>query len=87
MKIRDLHIVLLVSLSFFSFQLSLASDTVFVSGAVRHEGLLEHKPWYYGSQSYVDLSVHYLNDSNSHHFHSLQANVLGRTDPLAYGGL
>jgi hypothetical protein len=77
LKFRDLHIALLVSLSLFTFQLSLASDTVFVSGAVRHEGLLEHKPWYYGSQSYVDLSVHYLNDSNSHHFHSLQANVRG----------
>jgi hypothetical protein len=64
-------------LSIFHCPFSIANDTVFVSGAVRHEGLLAHKPWYYGSQSYVDLSVHYLNDSNAHHFHSLQANVRG----------
>lgn len=52
-----------------------ANDTVYVSGAIRHDGLLEHNPWYYGSNSYVDFSVHYLNDSNSAHFHSLRAST------------
>lgn len=52
-----------------------ANDTVYVSGAIQHDGLLEHNPWYYGSNSYVDFSVHYLNDSNSAHFHSLRAST------------
>lgn len=55
--------------------MALAADTTYVSGAVQHDGLLEHKPWWYGSNSYFDLSVHYLNDSNSHHFKSLQATT------------
>lgn len=54
---------------------ALAADTTYVSGAVQHDGLLEHKPWHYGSNSYVDFSVHYLNDSNAHHFKSLQATT------------
>ena len=54
---------------------TLAADTTYVSGAVQHDGLLEHKPWYYGSNSYLDLSVHYLNDSNNAHFHELRATT------------
>ena len=52
-----------------------AHDTTYVSGAIQHDGLLEHQPWYYGSNSYVDLSVHYLNDSNKAHFHELRATT------------
>ena len=53
-----------------------ASDTVYVSGAVQHDGLLEWDPkWYYGSNSYLDLSVHYLNDSNRCHFKGLRATT------------
>lgn len=55
---------------------SLAADTTYVSGAIQHDGLLEYDPkWYYGSNSYVDLSVHYLNDSNKAHFRELRATT------------
>lgn len=53
-----------------------ANDTTYVSGALQHDGLLEWKPkWYYGSNSYLDLSVHYHNDSNSIGFQSLRAST------------
>jgi len=52
-----------------------ANDTVYVSGGIQHDGLLEYKPWAYKSNSYVDLSVHYENDSNSAHFRSLRAST------------
>ncbi len=52
-----------------------ARDTTYVSGAIQHDGLLEWSPWMYYSNSYVDLSVHYLKDSNSAHFRSLRATT------------
>ena len=52
-----------------------AHDTVYVSGAVEHSGLLDWKPVMYHSNSYLDLSVHYLNDSNNAHFHELRATT------------
>ncbi|MBR0065468.1 MAG: hypothetical protein IJQ06_07750 [Paludibacteraceae bacterium] len=59
--------------------LSLAAsprDTVYVSGGVQHDGLLKWKDgWGYLSNSYLDLSVHYLNDSNTAHFRSLRAST------------
>lgn len=54
---------------------ALANDTTYVTGALQHDGLLEYKPWHYGSNSYLDFSVHYINDSNTHHFKSLQATT------------
>ena len=36
-----------------------ANDTVFVSGAVQHDGLLDWKPVMYHSNSYLDLSLHW----------------------------
>lgn len=53
-----------------------ARDTTYVSGAIQHDGLLEYRPkWHYGSNSYVDLSVHYRNDSNALHFKQLRAST------------
>lgn len=53
-----------------------ANDTVYVSGAIDHSGLLEWSPkWYYGSNSYLDLSVNYQNDSNKYHFRELRATT------------
>lgn len=52
-----------------------AHDTVYVSGAIEHSGLLDWKPVMYHSNSYLDLSVHYLNDSNRAHFHELRATT------------
>ncbi|MBR7154247.1 MAG: hypothetical protein IKD12_02935 [Paludibacteraceae bacterium] len=53
-----------------------ANDTVYVSGAIDHSGLLEWNPkWHYGSNSYLDLSVHYRNDSNRFHFKELRATT------------
>lgn len=52
-----------------------ANDTVFVSGGLQHDGLLDWTPVMYHSNSYLDLSVHYLNDSNNAHFHSLRAST------------
>ena len=54
-----------------------ANDTVYVSGEIQHEGLLDWSPVMYHSNSYVDLSVHYVNDSNNAHFHSLRASTRG----------
>ena len=51
------------------------NDTVYVSGGLQHDGLMEFKPVKYLSNSYFDLSVHYLNDSNTAHFHSLRATT------------
>lgn len=36
---------------------------------------MDWKPVMYHSNSYLDLSVHYLNDSNKAHFHSLRATT------------
>lgn len=52
-----------------------ANDTVYVSGGLQHDGLLEFKPIAYLSNSYLDLIVHYLNDSNKAHFRSLRATT------------
>ena len=52
-----------------------AHDTTYVSGAVEHTGLLDWTPVMYHSNSYLDLSVHYLNDSNAARFHELRATT------------
>ena len=52
-----------------------ANDTVYVSGGLQHDGLLQIKPVAYLSNSYFDLSVHYVNDSNKAHFRSLRAST------------
>ena len=52
-----------------------ANDTVFVSGDLQHDGILEWTPVTYGSNSYLDLSVHYVNDSNKAQFRSLKAST------------
>ena len=52
-----------------------ANDTVYVSGGLQHDGLLQIQPVAYLSNSYLDLSVHYVNDSNSAHFRSLRASL------------
>ena len=54
-----------------------AKDTTYVSGGIQHDGLLDWKPVRYHSNSYVDLSVFYVNDSNAAHFHSLRATTRG----------
>ncbi|MBQ7258980.1 MAG: hypothetical protein IJS57_03435 [Paludibacteraceae bacterium] len=76
MRIRFANILSSLALCFLLFAPKVfAADTTYVSGAVQHDGLLEHKPWYYGSNSYLDLSVHYLNDSNNAHFRELRATT------------
>ena len=40
-----------------------ANDTVFVSGALQHDGLLDWTPVMYHSNSYLDLSVHWQRES------------------------
>ena len=68
--------ILLLALGSLLLAPAIANDTVYVSGAIDHSGLLEHTPkWYYGSNSYLDLSVHYLNDSNKCHFKELRATT------------
>ena len=52
-----------------------AHDTVYVSGAVDHSGLLDWTPVMYHSNSYLDLSVHYVNDSNNARFRELRATT------------
>ena len=52
-----------------------ANDTVYVSGGLQHDGLLDWTPVMYHSNSYFDLSVHYVNDSNKAHFRSLRAST------------
>lgn len=53
-----------------------ANDTVYVSGSIQHDGLLEwHEKVTYPSNSYLDLSLHYRNDSNKVHFRSLRATT------------
>lgn len=53
-----------------------ANDTTYVMGGIQHDGLLEWKPkWYYGSNTYLDLSVYYQNDSNNAHFKELRATT------------
>lgn len=71
MRKRFVHIFL----SLFCVVSLCANDTTYVSGALQHDGILEHRPWYYGSNSYFDLSVYYLNDSNVAHFHELRATT------------
>ena len=41
------------------FSYSYANDTVFVSGGLQHDGLLDWSPVKYHSNSYLDLSVHW----------------------------
>ena len=68
--------IVLLPLSIVLLPLSLwANDTVFVSGGLQHDGLLQIKPVAYLSNSYFDLGVHYVNDSNKAHFRSLYART------------
>lgn len=55
-------------------------DTVYVRGGVEHTGLLESQPVWYGSNSYLDLSVHYSkldrpSDDRRHSFRELRATT------------
>ena len=52
-----------------------ANDTVYVSGGLQHDGLLDWTPVMYHSNSYFDLSVNYQNDSNNAGFHALRAST------------
>ena len=53
-----------------------SNDTVYVSGGIQHDGLLEWRNKVaYLSNSYVDFSVHYRNDSNAVGFRSLRATT------------
>ena len=52
-----------------------ANDTVYVSGALEHEGLLDWTPVRYHSNTYLDLSLNYQCDSNRHHYHGLRATT------------
>ena len=52
-----------------------ANDTVYVSGGLMHDGLLDWTPVMYHSNSYFDLSVNYQNDSNNAHFRALRAST------------
>ena len=65
----------LIVLSFFVCHFVMANDTVYVSGGLQHDGLMEFKPVRYLSNSYFDLGVHYVNDSNNAHFRSLYART------------
>ena len=42
-----------------------ANDTVFVTGALQHDGLLDWKPVMYHSNSYLDLSLHWQRNEPS----------------------
>jgi len=53
----------------------MANDTVYVHGGIQHDGLFEFSPVMYRSNSYADLSVHYVNDSNKAHFRALRAST------------
>ena len=50
-----------------------AQDTVYVSGGLSHEGLLNWPPVMYNSNSYLDLSVYYLHEAKS--FRGLRAST------------
>ena len=75
MGIKQFRSIVFVALSCLFCTNGLANDTVYVSGALQHDGLLDWKPVMYHSNSYLDLSVHYLNDSNSAHFRELRATT------------
>jgi len=50
-----------------------ANDTVFVSGAIQYDGILEWTPVRYGSNSYLDLGVHWQAERGT--FRELRANT------------
>lgn len=54
-KLRFLNICVSFLVSFCLY----ANDTVYVSGAVQHDGLLDWKPVMYHSNSYLDLAVNW----------------------------
>jgi len=56
MNRRFVHICVSLLLCCFGAQ---AKDTVYVSGGIQHDGLLDWTPVMYHSNSYVDLSLHY----------------------------
>lgn len=73
MKRPFVHIF--VSLLLCSIGLS-AKDTVYVSGALQHDGLLDWTPVAYRSNSYADLSLHYVHDgAKVPSFHELRVNT------------
>lgn len=70
----------LIVLSIFTsqFSISYANDTVYVSGSVLHDGLLDWTPVMYHSNSYLDLSVHYSrqqSESSHQTFRELRATT------------
>ena len=50
-----------------------SNDTVFVSGALQHDGLLDWTPVMYHSNSYIDLSVHWQAEKST--FRELRATT------------
>ena len=68
-KRRFVHICI----SLLAFATLSAQDTVFVSGAIQHDGILEWPPVRYGSNSYLDLGVHWQTERGS--FRELRANT------------
>ena len=69
MNLRFAHICvsILVSVALW------ANDTVYVSGGLQHEGLLDWTPVMYHSNSYLDLSVHWQTERKS--FRELRATT------------
>lgn len=61
MKWRFLHICV----SLLAPLLLCANDTVFVSGAIQHDGLLDWKPVMYHSNSYLDFGVNWVKTPDS----------------------
>ena len=59
--IEPLNKVVLIFIALLPLSL-LANDTVFVSGALQHDGLLDWKPVMYHSNSYLDLGVNWVKD-------------------------
>ena len=86
---RVLGLLVLSIFSFLFSARAWARDTVYVSGGIEHEGLfptrdaatLRSKPrpqWAkidHLSNSYLDLSLHYVNDSNKAHFRELRVST------------
>ena len=57
MKKRYVHIF--ISLLFATGMMAAEGDTVFVSGAIQHDGLLDWTPVRYHSNSYFDFAVNW----------------------------
>ena len=65
-------VICLLSLLLIPYSIK-ANDTVYVSGAVQHDGLLDWSPVMYHSNSYVDLGVHWKAEKKT--FRELRATT------------